>query len=181
MCQLRDRAGMVHPGWVCLLQSLLLLARARQSRGPAGACPLRGKVGGGRGGGGGAGGFFPQERPGAGDGSPGEGKRGNSGAPGFCAHEAKYRWGLAEDAMGDCWRLRLHLNPLRARSRPQGRRRCCRGKVREEPAPRRDGRLASCSIPSMVGQVQSSSDGALSAEMWLQVVWGFVCALAPLA
>lgn len=34
---------MVHPGWVCLLQSLLLLARARQSRGPAGACPLRGK------------------------------------------------------------------------------------------------------------------------------------------
>ncbi|XP_052556886.1 metalloprotease TIKI1 isoform X1 [Tympanuchus pallidicinctus] len=35
---------MVHPGWVCLLQSLLLLARARQSRGPAGACPLRGKT-----------------------------------------------------------------------------------------------------------------------------------------
>lgn len=36
---------MVHPGWLCLLQgSLLLLARARQSRGPAGACPLRGKV-----------------------------------------------------------------------------------------------------------------------------------------
>ncbi|XP_050769121.1 metalloprotease TIKI1 isoform X1 [Gymnogyps californianus] len=35
---------MVHPGWLCLLQgSLLLLARARQSRGPAGACPLRGK------------------------------------------------------------------------------------------------------------------------------------------
>ncbi|KAK4816600.1 hypothetical protein QYF61_018648 [Mycteria americana] len=37
---------MVHPGWLCLLQgSLLLLARARQSRGPAGACPLRGKAG----------------------------------------------------------------------------------------------------------------------------------------
>ncbi|XP_015705076.1 metalloprotease TIKI1-like isoform X3 [Coturnix japonica] len=34
---------MVHPGWVCLLHSLLLLARARQSRGPAGACPLQGK------------------------------------------------------------------------------------------------------------------------------------------
>ncbi|XP_074992486.1 metalloprotease TIKI1 isoform X1 [Calonectris borealis] len=35
---------MVHPGWLCLLQgSLLLLARARQSRGPTGACPLRGK------------------------------------------------------------------------------------------------------------------------------------------
>ncbi|XP_072716109.1 metalloprotease TIKI1 [Ciconia boyciana] len=35
---------MVHPGWLCLLQgSLLLLARARQSRGPAGACQLRGK------------------------------------------------------------------------------------------------------------------------------------------
>ncbi|XP_021236784.1 metalloprotease TIKI1 isoform X2 [Numida meleagris] len=34
---------MVHPGWVCLLQSLLLLAKAWQSRGPAGACPLRGK------------------------------------------------------------------------------------------------------------------------------------------
>ncbi|XP_075596306.1 metalloprotease TIKI1 [Balearica regulorum gibbericeps] len=35
---------MVHHGWLCLLQgSLLLLARARQSRGPAGACPLRGK------------------------------------------------------------------------------------------------------------------------------------------
>ncbi|XP_051499424.1 metalloprotease TIKI1 [Apus apus] len=35
---------MVHPGWLCLLQgSLLLLARARQSRGPAGACPRRGK------------------------------------------------------------------------------------------------------------------------------------------
>ncbi|XP_074022697.1 metalloprotease TIKI1 isoform X2 [Numenius arquata] len=35
---------MVHPGWLCLLQgSLLLLARARQSRGPAAACPLRGK------------------------------------------------------------------------------------------------------------------------------------------
>ncbi|KAM6230306.1 metalloprotease TIKI1-like [Porphyrio hochstetteri] len=34
---------MVHPGWLCLLHgSLLLLARARQSRGPA-ACPLRGK------------------------------------------------------------------------------------------------------------------------------------------
>ncbi|XP_068783368.1 metalloprotease TIKI1 isoform X1 [Struthio camelus] len=34
----------MHPGWLCLLQSsLLLLARARQSRGPAGACPLRGK------------------------------------------------------------------------------------------------------------------------------------------
>ncbi|XP_063996513.1 metalloprotease TIKI1-like isoform X2 [Pogoniulus pusillus] len=38
------QAGMVHPGWLCLLQaSLLLLARARQSRDPAGACPLRGK------------------------------------------------------------------------------------------------------------------------------------------
>ncbi|KAM9367274.1 metalloprotease TIKI1 [Phaethornis superciliosus] len=35
---------MVHPGWLCLLQgSLLLLARARQSRGPAVSCPLRGK------------------------------------------------------------------------------------------------------------------------------------------
>uniref|UniRef100_A0A8C4J2V5 Metalloprotease TIKI n=2 Tax=Dromaius novaehollandiae TaxID=8790 RepID=A0A8C4J2V5_DRONO len=35
---------MVHPGWVCLLHSsLLLLARARQSRGPAAACPLRRK------------------------------------------------------------------------------------------------------------------------------------------
>ncbi|XP_065596630.1 metalloprotease TIKI1 [Cyrtonyx montezumae] len=34
---------MVHPGWVCLLHSLLLLARARQSRGPADACSLRGK------------------------------------------------------------------------------------------------------------------------------------------
>ncbi|KAM9213588.1 metalloprotease TIKI1 [Leptosomus discolor] len=35
---------MVHPGWLCLLQgSLLLLARARQSHGPASACPLRGK------------------------------------------------------------------------------------------------------------------------------------------
>ncbi|XP_040436043.1 metalloprotease TIKI1 [Falco naumanni] len=35
---------MVHPGWLCLLQgSLLLLATARQSRGPAGACPSHGK------------------------------------------------------------------------------------------------------------------------------------------
>ncbi|XP_054253581.1 metalloprotease TIKI1 [Indicator indicator] len=35
---------MVHPCWLCLLQgSLLLLARARQSRDPAGPCPLRGK------------------------------------------------------------------------------------------------------------------------------------------
>ncbi|KAM6363408.1 metalloprotease TIKI1-like isoform 2-T3 [Pluvialis apricaria] len=35
---------MVHPCWLYLLQgSLLLLARARQSRYPAGACPLRGK------------------------------------------------------------------------------------------------------------------------------------------
>ncbi|XP_054666371.1 metalloprotease TIKI1-like isoform X7 [Grus americana] len=45
LCQAWERAGMVHHGWLCLLQgSLLLLARARQSRGPAGACPLRGKV-----------------------------------------------------------------------------------------------------------------------------------------
>ncbi|XP_054666365.1 metalloprotease TIKI1-like isoform X2 [Grus americana] len=44
LCQAWERAGMVHHGWLCLLQgSLLLLARARQSRGPAGACPLRGK------------------------------------------------------------------------------------------------------------------------------------------
>ncbi|XP_042643948.1 metalloprotease TIKI1 isoform X2 [Tyto alba] len=35
---------MVHAGWLCLLQgSLLLLARARQSRDPAGGCPLHGK------------------------------------------------------------------------------------------------------------------------------------------
>ncbi|XP_054034235.1 metalloprotease TIKI1 [Dryobates pubescens] len=35
---------MVHPGWLCLLQgSLLLLARARHSRDPAGACPPRGQ------------------------------------------------------------------------------------------------------------------------------------------
>lgn len=36
---------MAHPGWLWLLQgSLLLLARARQSGGSAGACPARGKV-----------------------------------------------------------------------------------------------------------------------------------------
>lgn len=45
LCQAWERAGMVHPGWLCLLQgSLLLLARARQSRYPASSCPLRGKV-----------------------------------------------------------------------------------------------------------------------------------------
>ncbi|XP_071658294.1 metalloprotease TIKI1 isoform X4 [Patagioenas fasciata] len=39
-----ERSGKVHPRWLWLLQgSLLLLARARQSGGSAGACPARGK------------------------------------------------------------------------------------------------------------------------------------------
>lgn len=134
---------MVHPGWVCLLQSLLLLARARQSRGPAGACPLRGKVSGERGGG--AGPPSPRGSSGWGRLSCGRAVRERRG-PGVLRPrvQAPPRFGRGCD--GGLSAAALAPESAPCEEPPPGRRRCCRRKVREQRAPRGDGRLASCFI-----------------------------------